>query len=166
MPIHTDSPRRVFEKLLAGICERRWDDLPALYDENTVVTHPHALPRPMRIEGREQVRAHFAHFAQLPITLSARNVVVHETIDPEVLIAEFDYLGRAPSTSPAMPGEAALPNGSAVLSTGKTFQLSNVMVMRVRNGQIVSSHDYHNHAAFAEVVGGLSALMARLDLVA
>ncbi|HEY0194168.1 MAG TPA: nuclear transport factor 2 family protein [Kofleriaceae bacterium] len=143
----TDSPRRVFDKLLAGICERRWDDLPALYDDNTVVHHPHALPRPTRLEGRDQLRAHFAQLAQIPITLSARNVVVHETIDPEVLIAEFDYLGRAPAT-------------------GKTFQLSNVMVMRIRNGLIVSSHDYHNHAAFAEVVGGLPALMARLELVA
>lgn len=147
MTTSTDSPRRVFEQLLAGICERRWDQLAALYDENAVIHHPHALPRPVRYEGRDQVHGLYGQSAHLPLALSPRNVVVHDMIDPEVIIAEFDLLGRAPTS-------------------GKTHQLSVVMVMRVRNGLIVSSHDYYNHAVFAEMLGELPALMARLDLVA
>ncbi|HEX4421875.1 MAG TPA: nuclear transport factor 2 family protein [Kofleriaceae bacterium] len=136
------SPRAVVEQLIAGVCDQRWDALPMLYAENTVVTHPFQLPRPTRLEGRDQLRAHFAAAAGLPITMQARNVVVHETTDPEVIVAEYDYLGR-------------------VTSTGRTFQLSNVMVMRIRDGQIITSHDYGNHAAFAEALGQLPALVAR-----
>jgi ketosteroid isomerase-like protein len=141
------SPRAVVEQLIAGVCEQRWDALPALYAENTVVTHPFQLPRPTRLEGRAQLRAHFAAAAGLPITMQARNVVVHETTDPEVIVVEYDYLGR-------------------VTSTGRTFQLSNVLVMRIRDGQIITSHDYGNHAAFAGALGQLPALVERCEVAA
>ena len=45
-------------------------------------------------------------------------VVVHETTDPEVVIAEYDYRGEA-------------------RGTGRTFVVSNVQIVRVRNGLIV-----------------------------
>jgi ketosteroid isomerase-like protein len=80
--------------LIAGIFDQKWDELPMLYAENAVVTHPHALPLPTRLEGRDDLREHFASAATLPITMQARNVVVHETADPEVIVAEYDYLGR------------------------------------------------------------------------
>lgn len=135
-PPHGPSPRAVVDQLLAAVCEQRWDALPALYAENTVVTHPLQMPRPTRLEGREAVRAHFAEAASLPITLQARNVVIHETVDPEVVVVEYDYLGR-------------------VTTTGYAFQISNVLVMRIRDGQIITSHDYANHAAFAAAIGEL-----------
>ena len=65
--------------------------------------------------------------------LRAGNVVVHHTDDPEVIIAEFDYHGQ-------------------VSTTGRSFQVANIQVLRVRDGQIVSSRDYHNHAAIAAVL--------------
>ncbi|HET9624783.1 MAG TPA: nuclear transport factor 2 family protein, partial [Kofleriaceae bacterium] len=139
---HGASPRAVVEQLLAAVCEQRWDALPALYAENTVVTHPLHLPRPTRLEGRDALRAHFAAAAHLPVTLQARNVVIHETVDPEVVVVEYDYLGR-------------------VTTTGHAFQIGNVLVMRIRDGQIVSSHDYANHAAFAAALDQLPALLAR-----
>jgi ketosteroid isomerase-like protein len=140
-PPHGPSPRAVVEQLLTAVCEQRWDALPALYAENTVVTHPLQLPRPTRLEGRDAVSAHFAEAENLPITLQARNVVVHETVDPEVVVVEYDYLGR-------------------VTTTGHAFQIGNVLVMRIRDGLIVTSHDYANHAAFAAVLGQLPALLA------
>jgi ketosteroid isomerase-like protein len=142
----TPSPRAVVDQLLSAVCEQRWDALPALYAENTVVTHPLQLPRPTRLEGRDALRAHFAEAATLPITLQARNVVVHETVDPEVVVVEHDYLGR-------------------LATTGHAFQISNVLVMRIREGQIITSHDYGNHAAFAAALGQLPALLARCGAV-
>jgi ketosteroid isomerase-like protein len=136
------TPRAVVDQLLAAVGDQRWDVLPSLYADNTVVTHPLQLPRPTRLEGRDALRAHFAEAAQLPITLQPRNVVVHETVDPEVVIVEYDYLGR-------------------VTTTGHAFQIGNVLVMRIRDGQIVASRDYANHAAFAAALGQLPALLAR-----
>ena len=125
-------PREVFERLLAGITGKKWDDLPGLYAEETLVEHPFALPKPARLEGREAIRGHFAAAAKVPLEMTARDLVVHETADPEVIIGEFVYDGR-------------------VTTTGRVFTLANILVMRIRDGQIVTSRDYHNHAALIQV---------------
>jgi ketosteroid isomerase-like protein len=128
------SPREVFEKLSAGISSGDWNHLHELYAPDTVVEMPFALPAPVVLHGREEVRQHFALNGQFGLSLQADAVRVHETIDPEVVIAEFDYDGRAPS--------------------GRSFRVSNIQVLRVRDGLIVETRDYHNHAALAEVLPG------------
>ena len=51
-----------------------------------------------------------------------------------MIVAEFEYAGR-------------------VTSTGRSFIVPNILVIRVRDGKIVASRDYHNHALLAEVLG-------------
>ena len=79
----------------------------------------------------------------MPLELQARNVTVHQTSDPEVVIAEWDYDGL-------------------ITTTGRSFQVSNIQVSTVRDGQIVASRDYHNHLVLAEVLGQLPAVLAAL----
>jgi len=124
------TPREVFTRLIDGISARRWPELADLYAEDAVVDMPFAIPQPRRLHGRETVRTHFAAAARGPLRFEVHNVVVHETADPEVIIAEFDYHGR-------------------VAPTGRKFTAANVQVLRVREGRIVASRDYHNHAAIA-----------------
>ena len=128
------SPRDVFERLLDGITGRRWGELAELYAEDAVVEMPFAAPA-HKIEGRAAVREHFLAAAGGPLELVARNIVVHETADPEVIVAEFDYRGR-------------------VTTTGASFEVANVQVLRVRDGRIVASRDYHDHAALAAALAG------------
>jgi len=137
------SPRRVLESLLQGISQGRWTDLADLYAEDAVVEQPFAPLPPRRLEGREAIRAHFAAAAQGPLRLEASNLVVHDTADPEVVIAEFDYEGQ-------------------VTTTGHTFRVANIQVLRVRNGRIVSSRDYHDHLALAAAVGRLQGLVSSI----
>lgn len=122
-------PRAVFERLCAGISAGRWRELAALYAEDAVVEQPFANP-PRRIDGRDAVHAHFCAAAGGPLRLTARNVVVHETADPEVIVAEFDY-------------------DAVVTTTGRAFTTGNVQVLRVRDGLIAASRDYHDHAGLA-----------------
>lgn len=136
------SPRSVFESLLQGISDGKWSNLADLYAEDAVVEQPFA-PSPTRLEGREAVRAHFAAAAEGSLRIKGSNVVVHDTGDPEVVIAEFDYDGH-------------------VATTGHSFRVSNIQVLRVRNGQIVSSRDYHNHLAIAAARGQLHELVSAL----
>jgi ketosteroid isomerase-like protein len=96
-----------------------------------------------RLEGREAVRAHFAAAAGGLLRVQVSNLVVHDTGDPEVVIAEFDYEGQ-------------------VTMTGRSFRVANIQVLRVRNGQIVSSCDYHNHLALAAALGQLHELASSL----
>jgi ketosteroid isomerase-like protein len=133
----------VLETLVQGIGDQAWQKLHEPYAEDTVVEHPFALPVPRRTEGREAIRKHFADFAAAPLKLEVRNMVVHQTADPEVAVAEWDYDG-------------------VVTTTGRTFRVSNVQVLRVRDGRIEASRDYHNHAFMAAVMGRLPSLVAAL----
>ncbi|GAA1804502.1 nuclear transport factor 2 family protein [Actinomadura chokoriensis] len=128
------SPRAVLQRLLDGVTARRPEMLPRLYAEDAVVVHPFADPA-LRLEGRAAVREHFARLETLPMEMKARNVVVHETADPEVIIAEFEYEGRN-------------------TETGRPFVVPNVFVLRVRDGHIVESRDYHDHRGLARALGG------------
>ena len=128
------SPQQVLQTLMQGIADQAWQGLHELYAEDTVVEHPFALPVPRRTEGREAIRKHFADFANAPLKLQVCNMVVHATADPEVVVAEWDYDG-------------------VVTTTGRVFRVSNVQVSRVRDGKIVASRDYHNHAAIGEALG-------------
>ena len=74
-----------------AISDEVWGELDGLYAEDAVVEYPFALPTPMRLEGRDAIRRYFAAAATLPLRLQARNMVVHETADPEVVVAQWDY---------------------------------------------------------------------------
>jgi uncharacterized protein len=137
------SPREVLERLLHGISNRRWRVLHELYARDTLVEYPFALQAPARLEGREAVQRYFTAVARMPLELQARNIVLRETSDPQVIVAEWDYDGL-------------------VTTTNRSFQVSNIQVSRVRNGQIVTSRDYHNHFVLAGVLGRLPALLAQL----
>jgi ketosteroid isomerase-like protein len=134
------TPGEVLEALIDGVTNARWDDLPGLYAEDTLVTHPFAHgDAPLR--GREALRRHFARAATMALEMEARDLVVYETTDPEVVIGEFAYAGR-------------------VVSTGRTFVIANLFVLRVRDGLIVESRDHADHLAFAAATGRLTDLVA------
>jgi ketosteroid isomerase-like protein len=137
------SPREVVEALMRGISGERWDELDGFYADAAVVEYPFALPAPMRLAGREAIRRYFAAAAQLPLRLQVRDMVVRETADPEVVVAEWDYDGL-------------------VTTTGRSFRVSNIQVSTVRAGKIVASHDYHNHVVLADVTGRLAAVIEAL----
>jgi uncharacterized protein len=125
--------REVLDRLLAGIAQQAWAELADLYAEDAVVEQPFAIPRPISLVGRGEIGAHFAAAARVPLALEVRNLVVHDTADPEVLVAEFEYHARA-------------------TTTGRPFTVANIQVLTVRGGQIVRSRDYHNHHALAEAL--------------
>ena len=139
------SPREVFLALVNGIADGNPDGLPELYAEETDVVHPfdplHGAPLRSRDELRERMEA-----------LAARprprrrlgNITIHETTDPEVIVAEFEYQGTSPGT-------------------GEPYAQPAIFVMRVRNGEIVSSRDYHDHLASARAGGRLGELFAALS---
>lgn len=135
-------PREVVQRLIEGVTQREWGALPGLYADDAVVEQPFAIPAPIRLVGREQLRAHFQAASRAPFELRATNVVFHDSDDPEVVIVEYEYEGR-------------------VTSTGHSFRVANIQVVRVRDGQIVGSRDYHNHQALADAARGLATAATR-----
>ena len=125
-------------ELVTGVAEGRWDSLPQLYADETHVVHPfHPLGGEPLI-SRDELRAHFTVPEGAPPVprRTVENVVIHETSDPEVIVAEFEYHGDA-------------------AGTGELVVIPAVFVMRVRDGEIVSSRDYLDHLASARFRGQL-----------
>jgi uncharacterized protein len=117
--------RRHIERFERGITP----DLADAYDANAVVELPFMPGGIRRLVGREAIREHFEAAARAPLQLSVRNLRVHTTADPEVVVAEYDY-------------------GIDTV----TVTLANIQVMRIRRGLIVESRDYHDHMGLATVL--------------
>lgn len=139
------SPREVFLALVHGVAAGRWRELPDLYAEETDVVHPFDPLRAPALRTREELRAHFQPSDAVPaLERRPENITIHETTDPEVIVAEFEYVGADARTG----GRTALPG---------------IFVLRVRDGEIVESRDYFDHLTAARIRGGLGALMAALE---
>ncbi|WP_343245719.1 nuclear transport factor 2 family protein [Streptomyces sp. SID4985] len=119
------SPREVFLRLVHGVADGNWNELPDLYGEVTDVRHPMATPESEPLTSRRVLREHFTVPPEARESLPKRrvvDVVVHETADPEVIVAEFAYEFTSPDGSPA--------------------KVPCVFILRVRDGQIIESRDY------------------------
>ena len=124
----TACPADVFHRLVDGVSRlvagdaSQMAELTGLYAERTYVEHPMALDD-IPLLTRDDVRRHFAAGTDMtPIAdYRAADIVIHQTIDPEVVVAEFRYLGSV---------------------GGRSFRVPCVFVMRVRDGEIVESRDY------------------------
>src|SRR5690242_21533092 len=127
------TPEEVFRRLVQGVAAGQYDGLPELYAEQTDVRHPMHPARPEPLRSRAELRAHFGSGGPDPaVHFEAADIVVHQTADPEVVVGEFAYAGTA-------------------TATGETFRVPCVFVVRVRDGEIVESRDYVDHAAMAHV---------------
>ena len=125
------------ERLLDLVDAGAWHLLPDLYAWDALVELPFAQPAPIRLDGREAIRAHFARVAgRVRLRVIDRHLL--ETSDPEVIVADYRYDGGP-------------------LPTGKRLVVSNVQILRVRGGEIITSRDFHDHVALA---AGLAAQAA------
>jgi hypothetical protein len=140
------TPRQVFDELLRTSVDGDWDGLLDLYAEDTVIEMPFAPPGvPTTSEGatfRQRIKGMAGN---RPWKFSsAENVLVHETTDPEVIIAEYTLRGT-------------------VSATGAPLALSYAMVITVRDGKIVHSRDYGNPLATSAALGRLAQLVAAYE---
>ncbi|MEU4190987.1 nuclear transport factor 2 family protein [Kribbella sp. NPDC026611] len=130
------TPEEVFRALVRGVAAGDFEALPDLYAEQTDVRHPMHPAGGPPLRTRDELREHFSVGPKVNavVTFDATNLVVHQTTDPEVIVAEFDYAGTSEVT-------------------GEPFRASNIFVMRIRDGQIVESRDYIDHLAMAKARG-------------
>jgi ketosteroid isomerase-like protein len=93
------SPQEVFLALVDGVAEGRWEELPGLYAEQTHVVHPFDPLRAAALRTRDELREHFRPTGAGPrLRRRAANITIHETTDPEVIVAEFEYQGTVAET--------------------------------------------------------------------
>jgi ketosteroid isomerase-like protein len=124
--MHESVAIKVFKRFLHYSETNAWDDLADLYSVDAVIEIPFVPPGvPTTSQGREVHRARFRQIGTLLRFTSASSVRLYQTTNPDVIVAEYDLSGE-------------------VISNGKTFTLSYIMVVTVKNGEIVHSRDYGN----------------------
>jgi uncharacterized protein len=135
------TPRGVLKRYHRAMLDTNADALANLYAGDGVHELPFTHDASGVLEGREAVRQRYrAAWAAAPIRLRAIvNVVVHEMADPEMLVAEQDI---------------ELTNAQ----TGADFVASFVLILRVRDGQIVHVRDYTDNLTIALALGRVRAV--------
>ena len=123
-------PREIFERLHERVRDDYdMDGQADLYAADGTLELPFAPPGvPRRIRGRDEIRKFLMAAGERSRQAGRRilrydPLVVHETADPEVIVAEFDLHGE-------------------VAATGEAYRMPFIQVMRVRDGQITSMRDY------------------------
>jgi uncharacterized protein len=118
------TPVQVVERRRQVLLDQDTDGFAGLFAPDGVMEMPTATPgAPRRIAGREAI-TEFCRQTMPGVRVdSLEHVAVHETADPEVVIAET--LTRATLTA-----------------TGQSFTTPSIQVFRVRDGQIVLFRTY------------------------
>ena len=143
----TLGPREVFARM-----RERWLDntvdhpMDGLLAADAVIEAPFAPPgRPRRL-GREEFLAFAgAGRAALPVRFEeCREIAVHDTADPEVIVVEYELAGT-------------------VTTTGRRAAAPFIGVLRVRDGQVAGWREYQDAVAIAQALGQLPALLASVS---
>jgi len=146
MAAATRSPRETIEQFLRAAVSASPGDMADCYAENVIVEIPFAAAAvsPSRVETtREELRARFQAGRANRRYKSLSDVAIHETADPEVIIAEYQLHGE-------------------MTATGEPFRLRFAMVVKIAGGCIVHSRDYSDPIAGARLLGKLPDLVSAL----
>ena len=147
-PVSTTSgsARQTIERFLEAAVGPAPGDMADCYAERFVIEMPFAGGlAPERSElTREEFRARVTAGLAARRYTRALDVRIHETADPEVVVAEYRLEGRK-------------------VADASPFSLAFVMVVTVRDGLIVHSRDYSNPIDGARLLGRLPQLVAMLS---
>jgi ketosteroid isomerase-like protein len=140
------SPREVVEQVRRMVAGEgvAFADLFAI---DGVLRYPFAVPgMPRELRGRDAIRAYHGAASEQRgmLEIEGVDVVVRETDDPEVVVAEIEHHGHSHGT-------------------GGPYRFRALGVIRVRDGEIVSYDDYMDPIATAALLGRTSDLVAALS---
>ena len=90
---------------------------------------------PVRLDGREAIREYSRHVMASPLRLEDFEVTeLYQTQDPEVVIVELRTKGT-------------------VTTTGRSFAVTSIQILRIREGHIVLFRDFADPRVLADVLG-------------
>ncbi len=113
-----------------------------LFAEDGVLEFPFAAPGyPASVQGRAAVTEYMRGYPDILKIDEIPQPVMHQSVDPEVVIVEFEASGT-------------------VVATGAAYRMRYIAVITVRDNEIQRYRDYWSPLAAAEAMGGVEELNA------
>ncbi|WP_433518892.1 nuclear transport factor 2 family protein [Nonomuraea sp. CA-143628] len=129
------NPHELVKHALKLLVSKDMSAFAGLWAETGAMEFPFAPPGyPQRLEGRAAIQEYLRGYPDILDIREITEQVVHQSVDPEVVIAEFTAAG-------------------IVVATGRPYSLRYIAVITVRDGEIQHYRDYWNPLAAAEVMG-------------
>ncbi|MEU5963382.1 nuclear transport factor 2 family protein [Micromonospora parva] len=131
------TPRAIFDRMRAHWLANQPTYEAGMLADDVVIETPFAAPdHPTRTEGKQRVLEYTrASQAAFPVRFDdCRNVVVHETADPETIVIEYELVGTH-------------------TATGVTASAPFIAVMRTRGGKLAHWREYQHTLAIAQAIG-------------
>lgn len=130
-------PQSVLERFRQAAIDESAEDMRGVYAVNAVHEFPFVRTGvPSRMEGRDAILEFMTAFwGAGPLKYERyRTIAIHATADPDTIIVDQEVEGTSAATG--------------------SFVLPNLMIMRVRNGEITHVRDFANLYALDAAVGG------------
>ena len=135
------NPRELVEHALELLLAKDMAAFAGLWAEDGILEFPFAAAGyPPRLDGRAAVADYLRGY---PDVLDVREIpakMLHQTDDPDVVIAEFEAAG-------------------IVVATGQPYTMRYIAVITVRDGEIARYRDYWSPLAATEAMGGAEHLL-------
>lgn len=136
------TPREVVNHALHLLLAHDMAAFAGLWAQDGVLEFPFAAPGyPARVDGRAAIAEYLRGYPGILDIQEIPEPVLHQSVDPEVVIAEFEAAGT-------------------VVATGTPYRMRYIAVLTVRAGEIQSYRDYWSPLAAAEAMGGAEQLAA------
>jgi ketosteroid isomerase-like protein len=133
------TPAAVFDQVRSRVLAFDGAGYASLFAPDAVVEFPFGVPGlPGRLEGRDQIRRYVSSKMELAVSAGRRflayhDLVIHQTLDPEVIVVEFEAEGED-------------------VSNDRQYRLRYLQIFRIRDGLIVSMRDYVDTLRLAKMV--------------
>ena len=137
--------REVLETALSLFLKKDLNGFAGLFAVDGIHELPFAPPGvPVTIQGRDQIRAYLTAITATPIEFREfADLTIHDTTDPDVVLAEYRAVGE-------------------IVSTGAPFSNRYIQVLHTRGGEIALWRDYWSPLPGAQALGRLPQLFTAL----
>ena len=140
------TPAEIVAALIDLMSKQKVQEALALYHDDVDVRVEFGLPHRHEVKGKARLQSLVKAIkeqkqgkpSRMYQDISVEDLVIHQTTNPNIVIAEWTYRSRI---------------------GGATVENPNIIVVECREGKVYRSRDYHNHVTRAVADGTLPAMI-------
>ena len=140
------TPSEIVASLIELMSQQKVQEALELYHDEVDLRVEFGLPHRHEVKGKPRLQSLIKAItdqqqgtpARMYQDISVEDLVIHQTTNPNIVIAEWTYRSRI---------------------NGATVENANIIVVECREGKVYRSRDYHNHVTRAVAESTLPAMI-------